>query len=212
MPSLELEQEAVRQGYSWVAGVDEVGRGPLAGPVVAGAVVLPPELDSRASWLQGIDDSKRLTPLQRDKILVEIRKHAVGIGLGMAGPAEIDDIGIAAATRRAMVRAVEALPQRPEYLLVDFVPLSECGLPVHALVGGDRLCYSIAAASIVAKVTRDQLMEGADRDHPHYGFAKHKGYPTPEHLRLLSLHGPSPIHRRSFAPLRPKLIPGRATV
>jgi ribonuclease HII len=206
LPNLELEQETLLQGYSLVAGVDEVGRGPLAGPVVAGAVVLPSGLDPGELWLQGIDDSKQLTPRSRNKAVVEIRRYAIGVGVGMAGPAEIDDIGIEAATRRAMVRAVGSLPQRPEYLLVDFVHLVECGLPVHALVGGDRICYSIAAASILAKVTRDELMVEADGKYPLYGFAKHKGYPTAEHVRLLSLHGPSPIHRRSFRPLRPSTV------
>ncbi len=207
MPSLDLETSLQRQGYTLVAGVDEAGRGPLAGPVVAAAVILPSHLafhqqSSLPPWLSLVDDSKKLTPTQRQRALKHIRAHAAGIGLGMATPHEIDSQGIAQATRWAMRRAVEGLPSRPTYLLIDYVKLSECGLPFQAPVRGDSLSFSIAAASIVAKVTRDRLMEEADAQYPGYGFSRHKGYPTPQHLHLLSMLGPSPIHRHSFRPVR----------
>ena len=207
MPTFELELGLQRRGVSLVAGVDEAGRGPLAGPVVAAAVILPSELLSHNSrslppWLNDVDDSKVLTPRQRQKSLGHIEVHATGIGLGMATPQEIDSEGIGEASRWAMRRAVEALPTKPSYLLIDFVKLSECGIPFHALAHGDSLCYSIAAASIVAKVTRDRLMEEAEALYPGYGFSQHKGYPTPQHLRTLAQRGPCPIHRHSFRPVR----------
>ena len=230
MPTFELETRLHCQGFSLVAGVDEVGRGPLAGPVMAAAVILPSDLlstdqQSLPHWLSLVDDSKALTPLQRRKALEHIEAHATAIGLGMATPQEIDLKGIGEATRWAMRRAIDDLPLRPSYLLIDFIhpkyssgflndhgfqttsALSsvkppECSIPFQALVRGDSLSYSIAAASIVAKVTRDRLMEGADAIYPGYEFSRHKGYPTSQHLRLLALQGPCPIHRRSFGPLR----------
>ena len=205
MPNLEVEQELFRQGYLRVVGVDEAGRGPLAGPVVAGAAVMPSNCSPDAYWLSGINDSKVLTARQRQESLKGIEEHAA-IAVGMASAAEIDEVGIGRATRWAMIRAIQSLLHPPDYILVDFVPLPESGIPFLALTHGDKRCYSIAAASIVAKVTRDRLMEQVDREFPAYRFASHKGYPTPEHLKLLSLHGPSPIHRRSFAPVKSRLI------
>ena len=202
MPGLELEQELFGRGYLHVAGVDEAGRGPLAGPVVAGAVILPPGLSSVPPWLAGVDDSKKLSPRQRRTALECIRYNAVAVGVGMASAAEIDYLGIGPATKRAMLRALEALPMDPDHLLIDYVPLSEAGTPFLALIGGDGRSYSIAAASIVAKVTRDSLMEEADLQYPAYGFARHKGYGTALHMARLSVHGPCPLHRRSFAPVR----------
>ena len=202
MPTLDLELRLHRQGRSLVAGVDEVGRGPLAGPVVAGAVILPPDVDPSASWLQQIEDSKKLTALQRQRASQVIRQKALGVGIGLADSKEVDALGIARGTRLAMLRAVEALPLRAQHLLIDFVPLAESGLPFTAVSGGDGRCYSIAAASVVAKVFRDQLMVDENTTHPGYGFHLHKGYGTPEHLRSLQRLGPSPIHRFSFAPVR----------
>ena len=207
MPTFDLELGLQRKGFSQVAGVDEAGRGPLAGPVVAAAVILPswllsPLHQSSSHWIGLVDDSKKLTALKREKALEHIKAHATGIGLGMAGPNEIDSEGIAKATKWAMRRAVDSLPVRPSYLLIDFVQLTECSIPFHALAHGDSLSFSIAAASIVAKVTRDRLMAEADSVYPGYGFSRHKGYPTPRHLHLLAIRGPSPIHRRSFSPLR----------
>jgi ribonuclease HII len=212
LPTFDLELELQRQGFSLVAGVDEVGRGPLAGPVVAAAVVLPPE-DPGSDWLLLVDDSKALTPLRRRKALNHIEARATAIGLGMATHREIDFQGIGNATRSAMLRAVDNLRSqrdadeviRPSHLLIDFVKLPECGIPFLAMARGDSLSYSIAAASIVAKVTRDRLMEEAEAMYPGYGFSQHKGYPTPHHLRRLGLLGPSPIHRHSFSPLRGKV-------
>ena len=207
MPTFDLERGLQREGFSLVAGVDEAGRGPLAGPVMAAAVILPQGFISsdecaHLSWLSLVDDSKKLTPLQRKRALRHIQRQAIAIGVGAAEAAEIDSRGIAEATRRAMSRAIDALPLGPSYLLIDFVQLPECGIPFHAMAHGDSLCYSIAAASIVAKVTRDRLMMEADALYPGYGFSRHKGYGTRYHLRQLSLKGPSPIHRRSFRPLR----------
>ena len=211
MPTLDLERRLQQSNTTLVAGVDEAGRGPLAGPVVAAAVILPPSLEPSLKWLQLVNDSKKLSPLQRETALQEIEAHALAIDIGMASPQEIDSMGIAKANRSAMVRAIEGLPIKPHHLLIDFVALDECGLPYDAMVGGDALCYSIAAASVVAKVTRDRLMMEADVSYPGYEFARHKGYGTREHLRLLQLIGPSPIHRMSFAPVARLLAPPEET-
>ena len=230
MPTFEMESWLGRQGLYPVAGVDEAGRGPLAGPVVAAAVILPSVVLATnqgclPNWLHLVDDSKALTRAQRQTALEQIATHAVGIGSGMATPQEIDSNGIGEATRWAMRRAVDNLPIRPSSLLIDYfhpdhrtwtlkdiayrksslssrAKLPDCDIPFHALAHGDSLCYSVAAASIVAKVTRDRLMEDADISYPGYGFPRHKGYGTADHLRLLASLGPSPIHRRSFRPLR----------
>ena len=209
MPTFELEEGVFNHGYSRAAGIDEAGRGPLAGPVVAAAVILPSG-QPYPLWLRLVDDSKKLTPQQRRDTLEHIESGASAIGVGSASPVEIDSKGIVEATKAAMLRAIDDLPVRPEYLLIDFVELPEYGLPYRSEIRGDSLCYSIAAASIVAKVTRDRLMQEADAAYPGYGFSRHKGYGTPEHLRLLALRGPSPIHRRSFSPLRPREGVGRA--
>ena len=185
-----------------VAGVDEAGRGPLAGPVVAAAVILPPDLSGSETWLQMIDDSKRLSPGRREQAVELIARHALAVGVSQEGPEEIDQIGIGNATIRAMLQAVANLPVTAEHLLLDYVPLKECALPFQAIVRGDSLSYSIAAASIVAKVTRDRWMLQEDTIHPGYAFAQNKGYPTAHHLAQLRALGPCPIHRRSFAPVR----------
>jgi ribonuclease HII len=201
VPTFEFEVELKANGYSLVAGIDEAGRGPLAGPVVAAAVILDCE-GPVAPWLSLVDDSKVLSPLQRRKAYQHIQDHALAIGVGAGSPQEIDSNGIVETTKAAMLRAIQNLSVRPEYLLIDFVKLPTCGIPFEALVKGDSRCYCIAAASIVAKVTRDRMMEQWDREYPGYGFSQHKGYLTREHERTLQLHGPSPIHRLSFAPLR----------
>ena len=202
MPSLELERQLQSQGYSLIAGVDEVGRGALAGPVMAGAVILPPDLDPSAHWLQGIDDSKKLTPLQRERAAKEIHQHALAVSIGEATSKEIDRLGIVAATRLAMVRAVSGLSPQPQHLLVDYLSLEEAGLPFTAVTRGDSISHSIAAAAIAAKVARDQLMVDVDTRWPGYDFPKHKGYGTRMHLQQLNRLGPSPIHRHTFAPVR----------
>ncbi|NDY42583.1 ribonuclease HII [Dissulfurirhabdus thermomarina] len=193
VPTLAWEARFREQGLDPVAGVDEVGRGCLAGPVVAAAVILPPGIE-----LPGVRDSKTLPPGARRRLDAEIRSAALGVALGQAGPEEIDRMNILRASLLAMARAVEALRPRPRALLVDGNQGVPCALPQKTLVGGDGRSLSIAAASIVAKVHRDRLMEEWDRRFPCYNFAGHKGYATREHRAALRRHGPCPIHRRSF--------------
>ncbi len=202
MPSLDLERNLHRAGLTLIAGVDEVGRGALAGPVMAGAVILPPALDPAAQWLDGIDDSKKLTPQQRERADKDIRKHALAVSIGAAGPEEIDQHGIVAATRLAMVRAVDGLDPKPQHLLVDYLTLDESGLPVTPVTRGDGISHSIAAAAIAAKVERDRLMSDMDARWPGYDFHKHKGYASLFHRQQLQRLGPTPIHRHTFAPVR----------
>ena len=179
-----------RQGVRF-AGMDEAGRGPLAGSVVAACVVMPPE-----PLLPWVDDSKKLSPLRRDKVFDEILKTALFVGVGEAGPEEIDEINILEATKNAMRRAAQGAPA--DVFLID--ALSGLGLPgeERGIIHGDALCYSIAAASIVAKVTRDRQMLILDQEYPSYGFAQHKGYGTAQHIDALRRFGPCPAHRRSF--------------
>ena len=185
-----------------VAGVDEAGRGPLAGPVVSAAVILPPDLTGTEPWLSLLDDSKVLSPGQREQAVQAVRKHALAVGVGQAGPDEVDRLGIGPATIESMLRAVADLPILPAHLLLDFVHLRECYLPFLSVVKGDSISYSIAAASNVAKVTRDHWMLEADAIFPGYAFAQNKGYPTAHHRARLRELGPCTIHRRSFAPVR----------
>lgn len=194
---LDFERGLRRRGLSRVAGVDEAGTGPLAGPVVAAAVVFAPE----AEPIPGIDDSKRVPPDRRTQLAEQIRKRA-SVGVGIASVAEIDALNVYHAALLAMQRAVEALPEAPEHLLVDarVVPGVRC--PQDAFEKGDARHYAIAAASIIAKTHRDALMVGLDRAHPGYGLARHKGYPTADHQDAIRRLGPSPIHRRSFSFLR----------
>lgn len=191
------ERELWGQGYRYVAGIDEAGRGPLAGPVVAAAVLLPVGAD-----LPGVNDSKQLTPKQRDKLYPCILKEAVAVGVGVVDVHYIAKYNILRATKYAMRRAVESLKVRPEYLLVDALRLEDLDLPQEAIVKGDTLSASIAAASIVAKVRRDRIMAAWDSVYPGYGFARHKGYGTPEHLAALGRLGPCPLHRSGFRPIR----------
>jgi ribonuclease HII len=214
MPDLALEQRLHQQGFRLVAGVDEAGRGPLAGPVAAAAVILDPDLSESETWLALVDDSKRLSPAQRDKALVYIQQRALAVGVALVDAEEIDRLGIGPANVEAMLRAVANLPVQPDHLLLDFVQLRKIppnppfqrgdgGIcPFDLVVRGDSRSYSIAAASIVAKVTRDRLMQEADALYPGYHFARHKGYGTVQHLARLRALGPCPIHRRSFAPVR----------
>lgn len=192
-PAPDLSYEARLPGP--VAGVDEVGRGPLAGPVVAAAVILP-----ATGFPEGMTDSKRLTPAARERLAAAIHACAL-VGVAEVSPDELDRLNIHHATLAAMARAVAALPVLPGHVLVDgrFVP--PVAPPATALVKGDGISLSIAAASIVAKVHRDALMAQAAESHPHYGWQRNKGYPSPEHLRALAEHGVTPLHRRSFAPV-----------
>jgi ribonuclease HII len=188
-----FEVEARAAGHRAIAGVDEVGRGALCGPVVAAAVVLGEDFDG-----QGVDDSKRLTARQREKQAERIRALARGCAIGLAGPAEIDSVNILQATLAAMRRAVQELPVAPDLVLVDALTIPGITVAQRPIVKGDALSVSIAAASIVAKVTRDALMMELDARHPGYGLAKNMGYACREHLLALRRMGPSPIHRRSF--------------
>ncbi len=201
MPDLFLESGLHRRGIRLVAGVDEAGRGPLAGPVVAAAVILPPGLTGSEIWLQLLDDSKRLSPGQRERAADAVYQNALAVGVGMIGSEDIDKMGIGRAALAAMLRAVGQLPLEPGHLLLDFIHVRECPYTYDTIVKGDSLSYSIAAASNVAKVTRDRLMVEAEETYPGYAFARHKGYPTKAHFERLRELGPCPIHRRSFAPV-----------
>jgi len=196
------ERLARAAGYRLIAGVDEVGRGPLAGPVVAACVVLPEGFD-----LSGINDSKKLTERQRERAEVRIRAEALAIGLGSVAPEIIDRINILQATREAMRAAFLQLSPTPDFVLVDGLPVPNFPCPVQkSVIRGDSQSVSIAAASIVAKVARDQMMRDYAVLYPEYGFAGHKGYGAETHLAALRQHGPCPIHRRSFAPVAASLL------
>ena len=205
LPTWDEERRLRSDGYRLIAGIDEVGRGTLAGPVTAAAVILDP--DAHDPYYDELRDSKTLTPRQRERLAASISGSAVGIGIGVAEHSEIDDLGIVKATRLAMTRAVTDLPLSPHHLLIDAVPLPKTGLPFKAIIRGDAKCRSIAAASIVAKVARDRRMTQEEVAHPGYGFVRNKGYATLEHLRSLQRLGPSAIHRRSFAPVRALVEP-----
>jgi ribonuclease HII len=197
---LRFETELWEKGVTLIAGVDEAGMSPLAGPVVAGAAILPRDYRPR-----GIDDSKVIDPEQRAELAADIKKNAVAWAVGRAEVEEIDTINIYWAGLLAMRRAVEGLPSRPQHLLIDARKLPELGLPQNGIIKGDTLSMSIAAASILAKTTRDGWMVELDRQYPGYGFARHKGYPVPEHYDALQRLGACPVHRRSFAPVRQAL-------
>ena len=199
-PTYDEEAALLGEGCAVIAGVDEAGRGSLAGPVVAGAVVLPLYCDE--NWIAGIRDSKRLTPRQRETAIRSMREASVAMGAGGASSAEIDSMGIVEATRVAMARAIRELPTLPDFLLLDAITLPEVDIPQRSIIKGDAKCLSIAAASIVAKVTRDSMMRDLDEEYPGYGFAQHKGYGTRQHIGGLENLGACPIHRRTFAPVR----------
>ncbi len=199
-PTVHEEVALLDHGYSFVAGLDEVGRGPLAGPVVAGVAVLPQ--NPKGKWRRLVRDSKQLTPAQREKALPHLREKALALEVGISSSEEVDELGIVPATRLAMQRALNSLALLPQFLLLDAISLPRVAIPQKSIIHGDALCLSIAAASIVAKVTRDRIMDEQDDLYPSYGFASHKGYATRKHLRVLKMEGPCPIHRRSFAPVK----------
>ena len=201
MLSLAEEKALRSKGFLYVAGIDEVGRGPLAGPVVAAAVIIPFKI-KRSPWLNNVRDSKLLSASQRELLYVHIREMAVTFGIGMVSSQTIDIRGIAAATHLAMKQAVDQLCPEPDYLLVDYVKLPELSLPQKGIVHGDRLCFSIACASILAKVTRDRLMVELDSVYPGYGLARHKGYGTRAHRTALAELGPCLQHRLSYEPVK----------
>jgi ribonuclease HII len=192
--SYRYEAEAWRGGVAHVAGIDEAGRGPLAGPVVAAAVIIDP-----ARRVRRLADSKILTEERREALYAVIQTHALSVSVAIVDHGTIDRINILEATRLAMRQALTGLTLRPGLVITDFVALPALECPQKNLVDGDARCATVAAASIVAKVTRDRLMRDADKQYPDYGFARHKGYATPEHLAALDRLGPCPLHRRSFA-------------
>lgn len=205
--SLSYEHNLHMQGYRIIAGIDEAGRGSWAGPVVAGAVCLPLERDDLLTALEGVRDSKQLTPRARTGLVHKIQETALAWGIGRAEHNEIDEIGIVPATCLAMQRALEEVQRQfpaiqPDFLLLDSIRWTNLQQKHLALVKGDQLSLSIAAASVLAKVDRDNLMTELDSQHPGYDFAIHKGYGTARHQAALQAHGPSPIHRMSYAPLR----------
>ncbi len=193
MPDMSYELKHIGEGYSLVCGCDEAGRGPLCGPVVAAAVILPRDLE-----IEGLNDSKKLTEKRRERLFDIIKEKAVAYAICEASPAEIDEINILNASMLAMRRAIEALPTGADFALIDGNCTRGIPIPCEAIVGGDAKSASIAAASILAKVTRDRLCAEQDKLYPEYGIAKHKGYPTKVHMDAVREHGPSPIHRLTF--------------
>ena len=201
-PSYFYEYSFAEQGFTLIAGIDEAGRAPLAGPVTAAAVIL--DISSKPNCLDEVRDSKLLNHKTRLKLEGAIQREAISWGVGMVSNLDIDDHGIARATRLAMKQAVNKLAPAPQALLVDYFHLPEVNLPQKGVTHGDRLSISIACASILAKVARDRLMEEMDERYPKYGFCRNKGYATREHLEAVKKTGPCPIHRFSFNPLKPQ--------
>ena len=197
---LPIEQDLQTQGVQAIAGVDEAGRGPLAGPVVAAAVILPFPCP-----IEGIRDSKKLSEKKREK-LFELIQAQCHVGVGCVSAEIIDQINILQAARLAMKQAVQALSMTPDILLIDGPIRLDLPMRMRSIIGGDRICQSIAAASIIAKVTRDRQMLEYHEQYPNYAFSQHKGYPTQYHMECLKIHGPSPIHRKSFGPVKAVLI------
>jgi ribonuclease HII len=194
------EKKYRQQGIRLIAGVDEAGRGPLAGPVVAAAVILPESFP-----VEGLNDSKQMTPQNRQRLKERIESEAIAVGVGMADELYIDRHNILQATYHAMRKAIEQLPVKPDMVLADAVTIPDLGIPQQAIIKGDAKSHSIAAASVIAKTVRDEWMMQMAEKYPHYGFDHHMGYGTPEHLKALEEFGPSPIHRKSFAPVRSRL-------
>ncbi len=202
-PSLAYESARWAEGYRCVAGIDEAGRGALAGPVVAAAVALPPGTVLAADglpWSQ-VRDSKQLAPARRETLFDAVQQHALACAIGCVDAATIDSIGIAAATRRAMQEAVVALAPASDALIIDWVKLPSVNLPQQSFIKADQRVVSVAAASILAKVYRDRLLVELGARYPAYGFAQHKGYGTAQHRAAIATHGPCPVHRHTFAPI-----------
>ena len=197
---LTYEKKLYKKNITLIAGVDEVGRGPLVGPVVAAAVILPKNYK-----LEGLNDSKKLSEKKREELYPIIMKDAIAIGIGEVSAKEIDEINIYEASRKAMMIAIDNLSVKPEYILVDAMPLFT-SVPHDAIIHGDALSLSIAAASVIAKVTRDKMMIELDKKYPQYGFKKHKGYPTKAHLEALKKYGPLENYRFTYGPVRDLII------
>jgi ribonuclease HII len=200
-PDLSFELDLLQSGVKHVAGLDEAGRGAWAGPVYAAAVILPINRFDLARCLEGVRDSKQMTPAQRERWAIHISKIARAIGVGQSSAGEVDSIGLISATRLAMTRALAALREPAEHLLIDYIGLPDIHLPQTPLPHGDARVLSIAAASVIAKVARDRAMVAFDEHFPGYGFSRHKGYGTSHHRHALQRLGPCPIHRRTYAPV-----------
>jgi len=196
----KFEKQLYNLGYKFIAGTDEVGRGPMAGPLFAAAVILPNDY-----FLEGLNDSKKLSPKQREKLYDIINKDAVEIRVEMIDVEEVDNINVYQASKRAMTNCILSFKSKVDYILADAMKLN-CGVECQDIIKGDSKSASIAAASIIAKVSRDRYMEKMDILYPEYGFKRHKGYVTKFHLEMLEKHGPSPIHRKSFEPVRKVLM------
>lgn len=195
----QFEHELYEKGITYIAGVDEAGRGPLAGPVVAAAVIL-----KKGATFRYVDDSKKLSEKERELALIEIKENAIAIGIGISSVDEIDLINIYRASREAMLSAIKTLKVKPEYVLSDAMPM-ELDIPMQSIIKGDAKSVSIAAASIVAKTTRDGYMLEMDKLFPMYGFKQHKGYPTKEHIEAIKTYGITPIHRKTYEPIKSML-------
>ena len=193
MPTFDYENEKYNAGYTSVCGCDEAGRGPLCGPVVAAACILPVGL-----YIEGLNDSKKLSPKKRKQVFEEIKKHAIAYCIAEASVEEIDALNILEADMLAMKRAVEGLSVKADFAIIDGNVSRGFNIPTMTVIKGDATSPSIAAASILAKVTRDEMCEQMDKDYPQYGIAKHKGYGTKQHMDALKQYGPSPIHRKKF--------------
>jgi len=190
----EQENELRKKGFQYICGIDEAGRGPLAGPVVIASVIMPAD-----SMIEGVNDSKKVSEKKREKIYDQILEEAISYGVAIIGQDEIDEINILNATKKGLTVSLQELSQRPDLILVDALNgIDTLGIPYDSIIKGDAKCYSIAAASIVAKVTRDRIMREWDKVYPEYGFEKHKGYGTAAHIAAIREHGLCPIHRRSF--------------
>ena len=207
-PTLSFEQAACElDGVALVAGLDEAGRGALAGPVVAAVVILPLSDSGRLAHLAPVNDSKQLSQKQRETLFDLVVEHALAYGIGQADNHFVDEHGIISATKQAMRVALAALQRKPDYLLIDGrIRLPQVNIRQQSIIRGDSKSLSIAAASILAKVTRDRAMVALAETYPEYGFAQHKGYGTAAHLQAISDHGPCPVHRQSFAPMRQTLV------
>lgn len=208
VPSREQEKLLYHAGKRFIVGVDEAGRGPLAGPVVAASCSMPLQLE-----IEGVRDSKLLSPLQRSRLFEKLISHPqLSFGIGVVSAAEIDQLNIYRATMRAIELSVRALRRLPDHLFIDGNPLPQFFMEHQAIVGGDRLCYLVAAASILAKEWRDRLMVELDLEWPQYGFRQHKGYPTAAHRAALLEWGPCPHHRRTFEPIKSYLASSSASL
>ena len=200
---LKREKELYKEGYHFICGCDEAGRGPLVGPVVAGAVILPENYE-----LEGLTDSKQLSEKKREKYFPIIKQDAIAYGIGIVDAKTIDEINIYEASRLAMKKAIANMKVKPDYVLTDAMPIKDLNVLVEPIIHGDALSLSIAAASVLAKVTRDHILMELDKKYPEYEFARHKGYPTKRHLELLKLYGPTEDYRFTYRPVRDLIVKG----